>query len=99
MTLLAAFQCLLHRYTAQDKIIVGSPVAGRNRVDTEKLIGVFVNMIALRTDLSGNPTFRELLARVRNVCLEAYAHQDLPFERLVQELQNRAKSEPYPCLM
>jgi amino acid adenylation domain-containing protein len=87
MMLLAAFQSLLHRYTAQDKIIVGAPVAGRNRVETEKLIGLFVNTMVLRTDLSGDPTFRELLKRVNNVCLEAYAHQDLPFERLVQELQ------------
>ena len=87
MTLLAAFGTLLHRYTGQDDIVVGSPVAGRNRVETEGLIGVFINTIALRTDLSGNPTFQGLLGRVRETALGAYAHQDLPFEKLVEELK------------
>lgn len=87
MTLLAAFQALLFRYNGQDKIIVGVPVAGRDRVEWENLIGCFMNTITLRTDLAGNPTFRELLARVRRVALGAYAHQSLPFELLVQELQ------------
>jgi amino acid adenylation domain-containing protein len=87
MTLLAAFQTLLHRYTGKDDILVGSPVAGRNRTDIEALIGFFVNTLILRADLSGDPSFRELLGRVRKVALEAYAHQDLPFEKLVEELQ------------
>ena len=87
MTLLAAFQLLLYRYTGQDDILVGSPVAGRNRTETEGLIGCFVQTLVLRTDLAGNPSCRELLRRVREVALGAYAHQDLPFEQLVEELQ------------
>ena len=86
MTLLAAFQALLHQYTGQDDLVVGTPTANRNRVEIEGLIGFFVNTLVLRTDLSGNPGFRELLRRVREVCLGAYAHQDLPFERLVEEM-------------
>jgi amino acid adenylation domain-containing protein len=87
MTLLAAFQTLLHRYTGQDDIAVGSPIAGRTRSETEGLIGFFVNALVLRVDLSGDPTFREVLRRVRNVALGAYAQQDLPFEKLVEVLQ------------
>lgn len=86
MTLLAAFQTLLYRYTGQEDIAVGSPIANRNRSEIEPLIGFFVNSLVLRTDLSGNPTFQELLSRVREVALGAYAHQDLPFEKLVEEL-------------
>jgi len=86
MSLLAVFQVLLHRYSSQDDIVVGSPIAGRNRVETEALIGLFVNTLVIRTDLSGNPSFLELLGRVRDVTLGAYAHQDLPFEKLVEEL-------------
>ncbi|HZE68262.1 MAG TPA: amino acid adenylation domain-containing protein [Pyrinomonadaceae bacterium] len=86
MTTLAAFQTLLFRYTGQEDIVVGTPIAGRNRVEIESLIGFFVNTLALRTNVSGNPTFRQLLGRVREVALGAYAHQDLPFEKLVEEL-------------
>lgn len=86
MTLLAAFQTLLYRYTGQEDIAVGSPIANRHRSELEDLIGFFVNSLVLRTNLSGNPTFRELLGRVRDVALEAYMHQDLPFEKLVEEL-------------
>ncbi|OKH51748.1 non-ribosomal peptide synthetase [Calothrix sp. HK-06] len=87
MTLLAAFQTLLYRYTQQSDIVVGSPIANRNRSEIEGLIGFFVNSLVLRTDLSGNPTFQELLCRVKEVTLGAYAHQDLPFEKLVDALQ------------
>ena len=87
MTLLAAFQVLLHRYTRQDDIVVGTVVAGRTRVEVEPLIGLFINSLVLRTDLSGDPSFRELLRRVREVTLGAYAHQAVPFEKLVEELQ------------
>lgn len=87
MTLLAAFKILLHRYTSQDDILVGSPIANRNRTETERLIGYFVNTLVLRTSLEGNPSFWDLLERVRECTLSAYAHQDLPFEYLVEKLQ------------
>src|SRR5262249_23164933 len=87
MLLLAAFQTLLHRYTGQTDIVTGTPIAGRRHVEIENLIGFFLNMLALRLDLSGNPTFLDLLARTRQTCLDAYAHQDLPFEILVEELK------------
>ncbi|MCA1603334.1 MAG: condensation domain-containing protein, partial [Acidobacteria bacterium] len=86
MTLLAAFQTLLMRYSGQEDIVIGSPIANRNRIETEGLIGFFVNTLVLRTELSGNPTFRELVGRVKEVTLGAYAHQDLPFEKVVEEL-------------
>jgi amino acid adenylation domain-containing protein/non-ribosomal peptide synthase protein (TIGR01720 family) len=87
MALLAVFKTLLYRYTSQPDIVVGSPVANRSSVQCETLIGFFANTMVLRTDLSGDPTFRQLLGRVRETALGAYAHQDVPFERLVDELQ------------
>ncbi len=87
MTLLAAFQILLYRYTNQEDVAIGVPIANRTRLTVEGLIGTFVNTLVMRTDLSGAPTFRELLARVRQVALDAYTHQDLSFAKLVAELQ------------
>ncbi len=87
MTLIAAFHALLHRYSGQDVIAVGSPVANRNRPDIEGLIGFFVNSLVLRADFEGNPAFRSLLAQVRETAIGAYANQDLPFEMLVEQLQ------------
>jgi non-ribosomal peptide synthetase component F len=87
MVLLAAFQVFLGRYSGQADFAVGSAVANRNRPELKELIGFFVNTLALRADLSGDPTVRELLARVRDTALEAFAHQDLPFEKLVEELR------------
>ena len=87
MILMAVFQTLLHRYTSQDDISIGCPVAGRNRPEVENLIGFFLNILVFRIDTSGEPSFVELLERVRQVCLGAYAHQDLPFEKLVEELR------------
>ncbi len=87
MTGLAAFQVLLMRYSGMSDIVVGSPITSRTRKELEGLIGFFVNMLVLRTDLSGNPTFQQLLDRVRKVVVQAYAHQDVPFEKLVEALQ------------
>ncbi|MBD1808186.1 amino acid adenylation domain-containing protein [Microcoleus sp. FACHB-SPT15] len=96
ITLLAAFQTLLYRYTQQEDIVVGSAIANRNRQEIEGLIGFFVNSLVLRTNLSGNPTFLELLDRVREVALGAYAHQDLPFEKLVEELHPERNLSHHP---
>ncbi|MCG6135477.1 MAG: non-ribosomal peptide synthase/polyketide synthase [Nostoc sp. LLA-1] len=87
MTLLAAYNTLLYRYTAQEDILVGTPVAGRDRTELESLIGFFVNTLVMRTNLAENPSFNELLPRIREMALSAYAHQDLPFEMLVEALQ------------
>jgi amino acid adenylation domain-containing protein len=86
MVLVTAFQTLLHRYTGQDDVAIGSAVAGRNRREFENLLGFFLNTLVLRGDLAGNPTFVELLARARTMCLDAALHQDIPFEKLVEEL-------------
>ncbi|HEX7243842.1 MAG TPA: condensation domain-containing protein, partial [Longimicrobiaceae bacterium] len=87
MATLATWQALLGRYAGQDDVVVGTPVAGRTRAETEEVVGFFVNMLALRVELAGGPTWRELLARVRETALGAYDHQELPFERLVEELE------------
>ncbi|MGD9851497.1 MAG: amino acid adenylation domain-containing protein [Nitrospirales bacterium] len=86
MTLLAVLQALLARHSGQKDIMVGTPVANRNHIELERCVGIFLNTLVLRTDLSGAPTFRELLGRVREVCSGAFAHQDLPFEKLVETL-------------
>jgi len=87
MTLLAAFKVLLHRLSGQQDIIVGSPIANRPHTETESLIGLFLNNLALRSDLSGNPNFLEMLSRVRQMALDAYSNQDVPFEKLIEELK------------
>ncbi|MEH1889739.1 MAG: amino acid adenylation domain-containing protein [Nostoc sp.] len=87
MTLLAAFDTLLYRYTGQEDILVGSPIANRDRSEIEGLIGFFVNALVMRTNLAGNPSFSELLTRVREMAMDGYAHQNLPFEMLVEALQ------------
>jgi acyl carrier protein len=98
MSLLAAFQTLLYRYTANEDIIVGAPIANRNRKETEGLIGFFMNMLIYRTSFSGTPTFRQLLRRVRERAMEAYAYQDVPFEKLVDELQPERDPDNKPLI-
>ena len=87
MTLLAVFTVLLARSSGQDDIVVGTPVANRSHVELEPIVGLFVNALVVRTDLADDPSFPELLARVRETCLGAHAHADMPFEKLVEELQ------------
>jgi amino acid adenylation domain-containing protein len=87
MTLLAAYKVALHRYTGETDIAIGTPTAGRSHPGVEGLIGYFLNMLVLRTDLSGNPTFQELLERIRKICVGAFTHQDLPFEKIVEKLR------------
>lgn len=96
MTLLSAFQVFLARYSGQEDIVVGSPIAGRNAAEVEPLIGFFVNTLALRGDLSGDPSFIDLLARTKEACLEAYAHQHIPFEKLVEEVQPERRLNQNP---
>jgi amino acid adenylation domain-containing protein/thioester reductase-like protein len=96
MTLLAAFQTLLYRYTSSEDIPVGSLIANRHHQEIESLIGFFVNTLVLRSDFSGSPTFRQLLKQVREVTLEAYAHQDIPFEKLVEELEPERDLSRHP---
>ena len=98
MALLAAFNALLHRYTGQDDILVGTPIANRNHVELEGLIGCFINTLVMRTDLTGNPSFRDLLQRVRHTALEAYSYQDLPFEKLVEKLRPERVAGRTPIL-
>ncbi len=93
MVMLASFDALLHHYTGDEDVIVFSPIAGRNYAKIRRLIGFFVNTLVLRTDVSGNPTFRDLLRRVKNDCVGAYRHQDLPFQKLVEELRPKQVSD------
>jgi len=87
MTLLAAFKTLLYRYTCQDNITVGTPIGNRSQLDCEKLMGLFINTLVLCTKTGDDPSFSDLLERVRNVTLEAYENQDIPFQKLVEELK------------
>jgi hypothetical protein len=98
MAMLACFKVVLQRYSGQTDIAVGSPVANRSRVEAESLVGTLVNMLVMRTDLSGNPSLTELLARVKETALEAFAHQDAPFERLVEELNVDRSSNRQPLV-
>jgi aspartate racemase len=96
MILLTAFYVLLLRRTSQEDIVIGTPVIGRQRIETEKLIGLFLNHLPLRVDLSGDPTFRDLLARVRQTVMEGYANQELPFGTLVERLLSKADPSRNP---
>jgi hypothetical protein len=98
MTLLAAFNALLAKYSGQEHIVLGTDIANRTTSETERMIGFFINLLPLHTDLSGDPSFRELVARVREVALGAYAHQDIPFDKLVQDLQPERSSSHNPIV-
>ena len=98
MTMLAAFNALLSRYSGEQHIVLGTDIANRTTAETERLIGFFINLLPLHTDYSGDPTFRELVLRVREVALGAYAHQDMPFDKLVEDLQpERSLSHNRSC--
>jgi amino acid adenylation domain-containing protein len=98
MMMLAAFQCLMLHYTDQPDLVLGTNVAGRNDVQTEDLIGFFLNLLVLRTDLSGNPTFQACISRARETALGAYSHQDVPFDRVVEELRPKRSRAYYPLV-
>jgi non-ribosomal peptide synthetase component F len=98
MTLLTGLKILLYRYTANEDIVIGSPIANRNRKETEALIGFFANLLIYRTSIAGAPTFRQLLRRIREQALAAYAHQDVPFEKLVDELQPEREADDKPLV-
>src|SRR5262249_50385682 len=98
MGLLAAFKALLCRYAGQEDIIVGSPVAGRYRIESENMIGCFVNFLMLRTNASGNPSFRELLSRVRDETLAAFEHQELPYSKVVDEIGIKREKTSMPMI-
>jgi len=98
MTLLSAFTVLMQRYSGRHDIVIGSPVANRTQKETEKLIGFFVNTLALRNDLSGDPSFNKLLSQTRKICIEAYMHQDIPFEKLVDELNPERHMDRQPLV-
>jgi amino acid adenylation domain-containing protein len=98
MTMLAAFQCLILHYSNQPDIVLGTDVAGRSDVRTEDLIGFFVNLLVLRTNLSGDPSFKECISRVRETALGAYSHQDVPFDRIVEELRPKRSRAYYPLV-
>ena len=98
MTLMAGFQTMLCRYSGQEQIVVGTDLANRTMPETERMIGFFINLLAVRTDLSGNPTFRELLGRVRDGLLESYAHQEVPFPKIVQEIQPERSATHNPIV-
>ena len=98
MVLLAAFECMILHFTGNPDLVLGTDLANRTNHQTEDLIGFFVNLLVLRTDLSGDPTFEDLLGRVREVALEAYAHQDVPFDKLVEELKPERNSSYHPLV-
>jgi amino acid adenylation domain-containing protein len=98
MTLIAGFQAMLSKYSGEEQIVVGTDLANRTMPETEQMIGFFINLLAVRTDLSGNPTFRELLSRVRERLLEAYAHQEVPFPKVVQEIQPERSTTHNPIV-
>jgi non-ribosomal peptide synthetase component F len=98
MILASAVMVTLYRYTGETDIAIGIPIAGRTRIETENLVGLFVNTLVLRGDLSGQPSFTEVLGRVKNVCIEAYGHQETPFERIVAELAAERNEDRSPIV-